>query len=546
MPHYCIGQAWCAQPQNHAARRTPNSLYFGSALAAKRRAHPKELSPLSKSRSDFPSNSVSNPLSRRSFARLAASAASLVSLPACAADAFAAAPPSSTASGSHSFPQGFLWGSATASYQVEGAAKEDGRGPSIWDTFSHIAGKTHNGDTGDVADDSYHRFNEDIALMKDLGLRTCRFSIAWSRIFPNGTGTPNQKGIDHYKKFTDALLAAGVEPFCTLFHWDLPQALEDKGGWQNRQTSVDFANYAGYVAGELSDRVKHFMTMNEISTFIELGYGNGTHAPGLKLSRKDLAQTRHHAVLGHGLAVQAIRARAKSGTKVGSAENLTAVCPIFDSPEQVAAAKKAIVELNAGYLTAMRTGRYTDHYLAELGADTPKFTPDEMKAVGSPLDFQGLNIYQPTWVRADSSTPTGFSVVHEPDSYPHMFSPWLKVGPEGIYWAPKLANEAFNLREIYITENGASSDDHIAPDGEIYDTDRTMFLRSYLTQLQKSVSEGTPIRGYFLWSLLDNYEWADGYEKRFGITYVDFQTQKRTPKLSSHFYKETIRRNSVA
>ncbi len=490
---------------------------------------------------------MSSTLSRRNFARLAASAAGLASLPAAlSAEAEPNSQTGSIQSGKLGFPQGFLWGSATASYQVEGAIKEDGRGVSIWDTFSHTAGKTHNGDTGDVADDSYHRYAEDIALMKDLGLKTCRFSVAWSRIFPTGTGTPNEKGIDHYKKFADALLAAGIEPYCTLYHWDLPQALEDKGGWQNRQTAVDFATYAGYVASQLSDKVKHFMTMNEISTFIELGYGNGTHAPGLKLDRKALAQTRHHAVLGHGLAVQAIRAKAKPGTKVGSAENLTAVCPIFDSPEQVAAAKKAIVELNAGYLTVMRTGKYTDHYLQELGADAPKFTPDEMKAIGSPLDFQGLNIYQPTWVRADSSTPTGFSVVPEPASYPHMFSSWLKVGPEGIYWAPKLANEAFNLKEIYITENGASSDDHIAPDGQIYDTDRTMFLRNYLTQLQKSVSEGTPIRGYFLWSLLDNYEWADGYEKRFGITYVDFETQKRTPKLSSHFYKETIRRNSVA
>ena len=487
---------------------------------------------------------MSSSLSRRSFARLAASAAGVAVLP--HTSPAVAAQTGTVQSGKPGFPQGFLWGSATASYQVEGAIKEDGRGATIWDTFAHTAGKTHNGDTGDVADDSYHRYNEDIALMKDLGLKTCRFSIAWSRIYPAGTGTPNQKGVDHYKKFVDALLAAGVEPYCTLYHWDLPQALEDKGGWQNRQTAVDFATYCGYFAGQLSDRVKHFMTMNEISTFIELGYGNGTHAPGLKLSRKDLAQARHHAVLGHGLAVQAIRASAKPGTKVGSAENLTAVCPIFDAPEQVAAAQKAIVELNAGYLTVMRTGRYTDHYLQDLGADAPKFTPDELKAIGSPLDFQGLNIYQPTWVRADTSTPTGFSVVPEPASYPHMFSSWLKVGPEGIYWAPKLANEAFDLKEIYITENGASSDDHLAADGQIYDTDRTMFLRNYLTQLQKSVSEGTPIRGYFLWSLLDNYEWADGYEKRFGITYVDFTTQKRTPKLSSHFYKETIRRNSVA
>ena len=487
---------------------------------------------------------MSSSLSRRSFARLAAASAGIASLPGTTGLAAALEPAAAANKIDRSFPRGFLWGSATASYQVEGAVKEDGRGTTIWDTFAHTPGKTHNGDSGDVADDSYHRYKEDIALMKDLGLKTCRFSIAWSRIFPQGTGTPNPKGMDYYKRFTDALLAAGVEPFCTLFHWDLPQVLEDKGGWQNRQTAVDFANYAGYVAGELSDRVKHFMTMNEISTFVELGYGNGQHAPGLKLDAKALAQTRHYAVLAHGLSVQAIRAKAKPGTKVGSAENLSAITPVFDSPDHVAAARKAIVEENAGYLTVMRTGKYTDRFLAKLGADAPKFTPDEMKAIGSKLDFQGINIYQPTFVRADSSAD-GYAVVKNPDSYPHMFSNWLTIGPSALYWAPKLANEAFDLGEIYITENGASSDDKVAPDGQIYDTDRVMYLRAYLTELQHAVAEGVPVKGYFCWSLLDNYEWADGYEKRFGITYVDFTTQKRTPKLSSHFYKEVIRRNAL-
>jgi len=470
--------------------------------------------------------------SRRAFGRLAAGSAAGLALPLASADAAQAAPDHAAP---RSFPAGFLWGSATASYQVEGAVHEDGRGATIWDTFAHTPGKTHNGDTGDVATDSYHRFNEDIALMKDLGLKTCRFSIAWSRIFPIGAGQPNRKGVDHYRRFADALHTAGIEPFCTLFHWDLPQALEDKGGWQNRDTAKAFADYAGYFASETSDLIKHYMTMNEISTFIELGYGNGTHAPGLKLARGPLAQARHNAVLAHGLAVQAIRAKARAGTRVGSAENLTAVAPVFDSPEHVEAAKKAIVELNAGYLTVMRTGKYTDRYLAELGADAPKFTPEDLSAIGSPLDFQGLNIYQPTFVRADSGSD-GFAVVSGPASYPHMFSPWLTIGPSALYWAPRLANEAFHLREIYITENGASSSDTVAPDGQIYDTDRVMYLRSYLTELQRAVAEGVPVRGYFLWSLLDNYEWADGYEKRFGITYVDFATQKRVPKLSSKFY----------
>lgn len=488
---------------------------------------------------------MSTHLSRRNFARLAASAAGLASLPGRSAGLSLTSQSSRASAGTYAFPEGFLWGSATASYQVEGAVNEDGRGASIWDTFSHTPGKTHNGDTGDVADDSYHRYAEDITLMKDLGLKTCRFSVAWPRIFPQGKGSPNPKGIDHYRRFAEALHASGIEPFCTLYHWDLPQALEDKGGWQNRDTALAFADYAGYFAGQLSDVISNFMTMNEITSFIEYGYGNGQHAPGLRLSRGKLAQARHFAVLGHGLAVHAIRAMAQHGTRIGSAESLQPITPVFDTPEHIAAARTAMVEENAGYLTVMRTGRYTDAYLKGLGADAPKFTAEELNTIGSPLDFQGLNIYTPTWVRA-ADTPLGYAVVDDPSSYPKMFSPWLTIGPEALYWSPKLANEAFDLREIYITENGASSADTVATDGNIYDTDRTMYLRNYLTQLQRAVREGVPIKGYFLWSLLDNYEWDDGYEKRFGITFVDFATLKRTPKLSSHFYREVIRRNALA
>jgi beta-glucosidase len=441
------------------------------------------------------------------------------------------------------FPYGFLWGSATASYQVEGAVKEDGRGVSIWDTFSHTPGKTFMGETGDVADDSYHLFHEDIALMKALGLKTCRFSIAWPRIFPNGTGTPNQKGIDHYRIFVEALLKAGIEPYCTLYHWDLPQALQDKGGWQSKATSEAFAAYAGYTAGKLGDIIHQWMTMNEISSFIELGYKTGYHAPGLMLDRRDLAQARHNALLGHGLAVQAIRANSR-GARVGSAENVRSITPAFNAPEHIAAAKKAMVEENAGYLNAMHTGRYTDLYLHTLGADAPRFTAEEMRAIGSPLDFQGLNIYTAEPVRA-ADNALGYEVIQRPASYPHMASTWLVIGPESLYWVPKLAAEVWGIKEIYITENGCSSDDVVASDGQIYDTDRVMYLNAYIMQLQRGVSEGVPVKGYFLWSLLDNYEWADGYSKRFGISYVDFATQKRTPKLSSKFYKNLIQRNGL-
>ena len=481
-------------------------------------------------------------ISRRNLGRILGASAASLYLPTEAVASSTAAMPAAEAE--LGFPKGFLWGSATASYQVEGAVKEGGRGASIWDTFAHTPGKTFNGDTGDVADDYYDLYPKDVQLMKELGLKTCRFSIAWSRIFPNGTGAPNQQGLDFYRRMTDSLLAAGIEPYCTLYHWDLPQALQDKGGWENRDTAKAFADYAGYTAGKLSDTVKHYMTMNEMRTFVELGYRDGTHAPGLKLDAKRVAQLNHYVVLGHGMSVQAIRAQAKPGTKVGIADNITPTCPVFNSPEHIAAAHKALREENAMFLTVVQEGRYTDLYLKRLGADAPKFTAEEMKIVASPMDFVGINIYQPTYVRADASEK-GYTVVPSPASYPHMYSPWLTIGPEALYWGPKLVNEVWKVKEIYITENGASSKDELTPEGEVYDTDRTMYLRSYLTQLQRAVAEGVPVKGYFLWSLLDNYEWADGYEKRFGITYVDFKTQKRTPKLSAKFYKEVIVKNRV-
>ncbi|GAC1417142.1 MAG: GH1 family beta-glucosidase [Acidobacteriaceae bacterium] len=483
--------------------------------------------------------------SRRTLGRLLAGSAASLTLGGTGTEAQPAysqtAMKDSTGRG---FPANFLWGSATASYQVEGAVHEAGRGPSIWDTFSHTPGKVHMGDTGDVADDFFHRYADDIKLMKDIGVKTFRFSVAWSRVFPNGTGKPNSQGLDFYNRLVDALLAANIQPYCTLFHWDLPQALQDKGGWENRDTAQAFADYAGYTAGRLSDRVRHFMTMNEMRTFTELGYGNGIHAPGLKVGVKRLAQLNHYVVLAHGLSVRAIRAHAKPGTEVGIADNVEAATPVFEAPEHIGAALKATRELNAMYLTVLEEGRYTDLYLKGLGADAPKFTSEEMDIIRSPMDFLGLNIYTATFVRADSSEK-GYAVVPPPASYPHMFSSWLSVGPEALYWAPKLVTELWKVKNIYITENGASSADQIAPDGGVYDTDRVMYLRNYLMHLQRAVAEGVPVKGYFLWSLLDNYEWADGYEKRFGITYVDFATQKRTLKLSGQFYKNLIATNVI-
>jgi beta-glucosidase len=487
-------------------------------------------------------------ISRRHFGKVVGAAA--MGTAAQAGAAAAPAPPQSSTGASspsegRTFPQDFLWGTATASYQVEGAVAEDGRGPSIWDTFAHTPGKVVNDANGDVADDHYHRYKGDIQLMKALGVKGYRFSIAWPRVFPKGTGAPNPKGLDFYKALVEELLANNIQPYATLYHWDLPQALQDAGGgWESRDTSKAFADYAGYVAKELSDRVQHIFTINEFGAFVELGYRLGIHAPGVKLPPGRFNQTRHHAVLGHGLAVQAIRAAARPGTKVGLAENMTICAPVIEIPAHIEAAERATRELNAQYLTVIAEGKYTDAYLAEAGADAPKFTPEDLKIISSPLDFVGINIYTPLYVRADES-PAGFAVVPHPKSFPHMPSPWLFVGPEALYWGPRHVAKLWNVKEIYITENGCSSADIPSEDGRVYDTDRVMYLRNYLSHLQRATAEGVPVHGYFLWSLMDNFEWADGYTNRFGLHYVDYATQKRTPKLSAHFYQEVIKANRV-
>ncbi len=444
------------------------------------------------------------------------------------------------------FPKDFRWGTATSAYQVEGATTEDGRGPSIWDTFAATPGKIKDGSNGLVADDHYHRYKEDVALMKGLGATVYRFSIAWPRVFPDGGKTPNPKGLAFYDRLVDELLQAGIQPYATLYHWDLPQALQDRGGWESRETAQAFGDYAGYVAGKLGDRVKHFFTLNETSAFVELGHGAGVWAPGLTLPPGRLNQVRHHAVLAHGLGVQAIRANAKAGTEIGIADNILNTIPAIETPANIAAAEKALRELNAAYLTVILEGRYTDAYLAAAGADAPKFTQEDLKTISTPLDFVGLNVYTPNNYVLASDDPKGYSIVPVPESFPKMASNWLTIGPEALYWAPKLAAKVWGVKSIYITENGTSGADKIDASGAINDLDRIMYLRNYLTQLQRATAEGVPVHGYFLWSLLDNFEWADGYATRFGLVHVDYATQKRTPKLSASFYREVIAKNAVA
>src|SRR5262245_14894350 len=348
---------------------------------------------------------------RRQFSKLTGSAALLGSASAAPAFAQGISAQSETTdqkANPRTFPRGFYWGTGTSSYQIEGAWNEDGKGLSIWDTYAHQPGNIKNNDNGDVANDHYHRYKEDVALMKDIGANAYRFSIAWPRIFPEGAGTANSKGRDFYSRLVDELKAAGIAPFATLYHWDLPQTLQDKyGGWVSKDTAKAFADYAGTVAEKLSDRVKHFFTINEFRSFVEGGYqgfdvqvggGQTLHlggAPGLRLSNGELNQVRHHAVLGHGLAVQAIRARGRVGTKVGFAENMRTVVPVMETPECVKAAERATRDLNADFTTVMLEGRYTDDYLKETGKDAPKFTDDELKTIASPLDFVGINVYRP-------------------------------------------------------------------------------------------------------------------------------------------------------
>jgi beta-glucosidase len=440
-----------------------------------------------------------------------------------------------------SFPADFKWGCATAAYQIEGAVNADGRGRTIWDTFSHTPGKVANGDTGDVACDSYHRFDQDIALLEALGVSTYRLSLAWSRIFPDGRGAPNARGLDYYNRVIDALLAAGIEPYVTLFHWDLPQALP--GGWQNRDTAHAFADYAGFAAGKLSDRVHHFITVNELRCFTDLGHSTGVHAPGLTLDAAGANQVRHHGVLAHGLGVQAVRAQARAGTRVGIADNTMVHVPVIETAEHIAAAKMATRDANAMFLTAIMEGRYIDSYLQSAGAAAPRVQPGDMAAIASPLDFVALNIYAPVWVRADAG-PTGYAVIPAIASSPRMASPWLVVGPEVAYWGVRQVSEMWSPKALYISENGASADDPV-DHGRIDDADRVMYLRNYLGQFQRAVAEGYPLKGYFLWSLMDNFEWADGYSKRFGIHYTDFVTQRRIPKLSAQWYSQVIAGNRL-
>jgi beta-glucosidase len=393
--------------------------------------------------------------------------------------------------------------------------------------------------------------------MKDVGVNAYCFSISWPRIFPNGTGQPNPIGLDFYSRLVDELKAAGIEPFATLYHRDLPQALQDRyGGWQSRETSKAFGEYAGYVAKHLSDRVNYFFTINEFKQLADTGYrgveltvqGKTVRlhiAPGLTLEAGPLNQVKLHANLGHGLVVQAVRAMGREGTKVGPAENMPTAVPLIDSPEHVKAAEAATRDLNVHFLGPMLEGKYSDAFLKASAKDAPKFTDADLRVIAAPVDFVGINVYIPTSLVIASDQPPGYRQIPFNVSHPKMFSAWHRLEPEVLYWAPRLLHSIWKPKEIYITENGCAASDEIAADGNVYDSDRVMYLRNGMAHLQRATAEGVPVKGNFVWSAMDNLEWTDGYGTRFGIVYVDFKTQKRTPKLSAAWFKEAARRNAV-
>jgi beta-glucosidase len=452
------------------------------------------------------------------------------------------------------FPANFRWGAATAAYQLEGAAREDGRLPSIWDTFSHTPGKVVNGDTGDVACDHYHRVDEDVALMASLGVKHYRFSIAWPRIIPTGRGAVNEKGVDFYKRLLDALGKHGIMPHATLYHWDLPQALQDRyRGWESREVADDFAAYADVMARRLGDRVTSWMTINEISTMAFVGYGVGSpgaHAPGLALARpRDRFQVIHHALLAHGRAVQALRASAKKKPSVAAAENVNPFVPIIETPEHLKAAQLAFArsDANATITMPMLTGRYDAWWWERQGAEVPEVKDGDLKTIHQPLEWFGFNCYTGAYVRA-ADNAAGFEVLATPPGYPQMSLPWLQFVPESIYWGIRHIGEVGGQPKlpVVVTENGCADLGPIVKGDDVQDVDRVMYLRSYLRQVLRAVDEGLPVVGYFPWSLMDNFEWAEGYAKRFGLVHVDYQTQKRSLKLSAKWFQHVIRTGRVA
>lgn len=442
------------------------------------------------------------------------------------------------------FPANFLWGSATSAYQVEGATKEDGRGDSIWDVFCRVPGNIKNNDTGDVADDYYHRWEQDFNYMQSLGLQAYRFSIAWPRIFPNGTGQVNQKGLDFYKRQVDTLLKLNIRPMVTLYHWDLPQALQDKGGWLNRDTTKYFADYAATVFKELGDNVTGWITHNEPWVVAYVGHAFGTHAPGMHDWAKAV-QVTHNLMLSHGLAVQAYRAQ-NLKSQIGITLNLTQAYPTSDSQEDQQAAYRIDGFQNRWFLDPIFKGNYPSDmqdYMQKNFGPMNYVQSGDLKTINSPIDFLGVNYYSPSYVANDPNS-SYFQTDGKSGGNPVTAMGW-EIVPNSLYDLLMRLKKDYPSVPLYITENGAAFADTVDANNQVNDNDRLKFVYQYLAAAQKAVAAGVNLKGYFVWSLMDNFEWAEGYTKRFGITYVDYQTQKRIPKRSANWYSGVIKQNGL-
>jgi beta-glucosidase len=435
------------------------------------------------------------------------------------------------------FPKDFLWGVATAAYQIEGAWNEDGKGPSIWDTFTHTPGRIRNGDTGDVACDHYHRWPEDLALLRELGVGVYRFSISWPRVLPEGRGRVNPAGLDFYDRLVDGLLQIGVQPYVTLYHWDLPQALEDAGGWPQRETAAAFGEFAHLVAARLGDRVRGWVTVNEPFVAAVLGHFTGEHAPG-KQDPFQALQAAHHLLLAHGNAVRAIRGAARKPAPVGIALSLSPVHPATPSDNDKLAASRADALLNRWYLEPLFRSTYPVDMLDFLGQLAPPMSPDDMATIATPIDFLGVNYYTRAVVRFDPLNPLEFGQVKLEQG---EHSPMWEVYPAGMQELLEQLWRAYRPASIIITENGIPVPDVPDAAGHINDTIRISYLERHLQRVQKVMEQGAPIHGYFVWSLLDNFEWAFGYDMRFGLVHVDFATRRRLRKASFDWYAKVIK-----
>lgn len=456
--------------------------------------------------------------------------------------------------GALGFPDGFVWGASTAAYQIEGAADADGKGRSVWDTFSHTPGKIRGGDTGDVACDSYHRYREDVALMASLGLGSYRFSISWPRIQPGGRGAANQRGLDYYRALLDELGEHGITATVTLYHWDLPQELQDEGGWAARGTAGRFAEYAAICAEALGDRVARWVTLNEPQVVANNGYRTGDHAPGLRDAAAASAAT-HHLLLGHGLAVRALRAA--GAAEVGITLNLHPVRVLGDGRPGELERGRLVTDAAANglYLEPVLHGRYPEHAPEALLPSAALVADGDLEMIGAPLDFLGINYYSPVFLRAGDPADLRRNeqparcrvpgvVEYRPGELDRTNMGWL-VDASGLHQIlVDVSRQAPGL-PLYVTENGCAAEDYVNPRGEVIDVERVKYLHTHLEAAARAIKDGASLAGYFVWSLLDNFEWAWGYQKRFGIVFVDFGTQRRIPKASAAFYANVIRANAI-